>query len=107
MIAAWKWIYRMDLQLEYLAGWNLVNKRFQNENDSPIEWNVKGVDEPDLYPEETATPKDFSETLRSATFDGKRFAVEIPHVPDGNGGFVPVKVGIVPIEDLDLLSEIE
>ena len=80
----------MDLQLEYLAG-----------------WNVKGVDETDLYQEETAIPLDFSETLRSATFDGNRFAVEIPNVPDGNGGFVPVKVGIVPIEDLDLLSEIE
>lgn len=97
----------MSADLNYLAGWNLVNERFQNESDTPIEWNTRELDENGLYLGERAMPLDFSETLRSAAFDGMRFALKIPDIPDGNGGFVSVKVGIVPIEDLDLLDEIE
>ena len=98
----------MNADLNYLAGWNLVNERFQDESDTPIEWNTKEVDDENgLYLGERAMPLDFSETLRSVAFDGRRFAVNIPDVSDGNGGFAPVKVGIVPVEDLDLLDELE
>ena len=107
MIAAWKWIYRMDLQLEYLEGWSLIDERFQNESDTPIEWNGKYTDENGLYRGERAMPLDFSETLRVADFDGRRFFVNIPDVSDGEGGFVPGKVEVVPIEDIDLLDDLE
>jgi hypothetical protein len=97
----------MNADLNYPSGWNMVNERFDNESDTPIEWNAKELDENGVYLGEPAMPIDFSETLRSAAFDGSRFAVEVPNVPDGNGGFVSVKVGIVPVEDLEVLNELE
>jgi len=85
----------------------LIDERFQNESDTPIEWNGKYTDENGLYRGERAMPLDFSETLRVADFDGRRFFVNIPDVSDGEGGFVPGKVEVVPIEDIDLLDDLE